>query len=273
MSSGCQVLITLLLATTVLTLHFPCRAHCTGRGSFTQQPGLCISVPPHHLQVDAVLGDRRPTLDDIRALGFTTRCLNESMRLYPQPPVLIRRALEDDIVGGYRVGAPRQFLGSPCKRTLSAAGAGLVRAGRQHCRGLQGGCRAAAHADMPSLQARLLTGHRGRLHRRATCWRQVEKDADIFISVWNLHRSPEYWERPNEFDPTRFDLAQGVPNETTHNFAYLPFGGGRRKCIGVWVLHASPLRRRPAHTASMSVICSGRLGLINVVAAVPTTPP
>jgi Cytochrome P450 len=55
--------------------------------------------------VDAVLGDRRPTLDDIRALGFTTRCLNESMRLYPQPPVLIRRALEDDIVGGYRVGA------------------------------------------------------------------------------------------------------------------------------------------------------------------------
>ena len=51
-----------------------------------------------------MLGDRRPTLEDIRALGFTTRCLNESMRLYPQPPVLIRRALEDDIVGGYRVG-------------------------------------------------------------------------------------------------------------------------------------------------------------------------
>lgn len=67
-------------------------------------------------------------------------------------------------------------------------------------------------------------------------FKQVEKDADIFISVWNLHRSPEYWERPNEFDPTRFDLAQGVPNETTHNFAYLPFGGGRRKCIGaIWI--------------------------------------
>lgn len=61
-------------------------------------------MPPFILQVDAVLGDRRPTLEDIRALGFTTRCLNESMRLYPQPPVLIRRALEDDIVGGYRVG-------------------------------------------------------------------------------------------------------------------------------------------------------------------------
>lgn len=55
-------------------------------------------------QVDEVLGDRSPTLEDIRALGFTTRCLNEAMRLYPQPPVLIRRALADDMVGGYRVG-------------------------------------------------------------------------------------------------------------------------------------------------------------------------
>lgn len=61
----------------------------------------------------------------------------------------------------------------------------------------------------------------------------MEAGSDIFISVWNLHRSPEYWDRPNEFDPTRFDSTRGVPNETTHSFAYLPFGGGRRKCIGV----------------------------------------
>mmetsp|Transcript_10654 Transcript_10654/g.65684 ORF Transcript_10654/g.65684 Transcript_10654/m.65684 type:complete len:153 (-) Transcript_10654:4984-5442(-) len=32
------------------------------------------------------------------------RCLNESMRLYPHPPVLIRRALEDDVLpGGYDI--------------------------------------------------------------------------------------------------------------------------------------------------------------------------
>lgn len=58
--------------------------------------------------MDSIIGDRRPTLEDIKALYFTTRCLNESMRLYPQPPVLIRRALEDDVVGGYKV---RQALG------------------------------------------------------------------------------------------------------------------------------------------------------------------
>lgn len=52
------------------------------------------------LQVDEVLGDRKPSVSDMGALRFTTRVINESMRLYPQPPVLIRRALEDDVVGG-----------------------------------------------------------------------------------------------------------------------------------------------------------------------------
>lgn len=42
------------------------------------------------LQVDAVVGDGRPTLETLKALPFTTRVINESMRLYPQPPVLIR---------------------------------------------------------------------------------------------------------------------------------------------------------------------------------------
>jgi cytochrome P450 len=45
-------------------------------------------------------------------------------------------------------------------------------------------------------------------------------------------RNAEYWERPEDFDPDRFSLDKPVPNETTENFNYLPFGGGRRKCIG-----------------------------------------
>jgi hypothetical protein len=39
--------------------------------------------------------DRAPTLDDMPKLRWTTRVINESMRLYPQPPVLIRRAAVD----------------------------------------------------------------------------------------------------------------------------------------------------------------------------------
>ncbi|XP_028091223.1 protein LUTEIN DEFICIENT 5, chloroplastic isoform X2 [Camellia sinensis] len=54
-------------------------------------------------EVDSVLGDRFPTIEDMKKLKYTTRVINESLRLYPQPPVLIRRSLEDDILGKYPI--------------------------------------------------------------------------------------------------------------------------------------------------------------------------
>lgn len=62
------------------------------------------------MQVDAVIGDGKPTLEQLRELRYTTRVINESMRLYPQPPVLIRRALEDDVIGGYHIPAGSDFF-------------------------------------------------------------------------------------------------------------------------------------------------------------------
>mmetsp|Transcript_18846 Transcript_18846/g.38802 ORF Transcript_18846/g.38802 Transcript_18846/m.38802 type:complete len:641 (+) Transcript_18846:144-2066(+) len=48
-------------------------------------------------EVDSVLGDKAvPSLDDCSQLNFTRLCLIEGLRLYPEPPVLIRRALDDD---------------------------------------------------------------------------------------------------------------------------------------------------------------------------------
>jgi len=49
---------------------------------------MLTSMPPP--QVDRVIGDRKVTVEDMMELKFTTRVINESMRLYPQPPVLIR---------------------------------------------------------------------------------------------------------------------------------------------------------------------------------------
>ncbi len=64
-------------------------------------------------EVDAVLGStkRQPTMADYGNLRYIMRCVNESMRLYPHPPVLLRRALQPDTLpGGYQVRFTR---GSP----------------------------------------------------------------------------------------------------------------------------------------------------------------
>ncbi|CAM8908005.1 unnamed protein product [Rhodiola kirilowii] len=55
---------------------------------------------------------------------------------------------------------------------------------------------------------------------------------DIFISIWNLHRSPTNWNDADKFNPERWPLDGPNPNETNQNFSYLPFGGGPRKCVG-----------------------------------------
>ncbi|KAK9138084.1 hypothetical protein Sjap_008678 [Stephania japonica] len=54
-------------------------------------------------EVDFVLGDRFPTIEDMKKLKYTTRVINESLRLYPQPPVLIRRSLENDVLDKYPI--------------------------------------------------------------------------------------------------------------------------------------------------------------------------
>ena len=40
------------------------------------------------------------TLADHGALKYVMRCINESMRLYPHPPVLLRRAIVPDTLPG-----------------------------------------------------------------------------------------------------------------------------------------------------------------------------
>jgi cytochrome P450 len=51
----------------------------------------------------------------------------------------------------------------------------------------------------------------------------------IGLSPYLLHRHPEFWSNPETFDPHRF-LPGSAP--TRPRYAYLPFGGGRRICVG-----------------------------------------
>jgi len=118
-------------------------------------------------EIDRVMGDReKVTMADYKELKFLMRCVNESMRLYPHPPVLIRRALVDD---------------------------NLTVNGKTYT---------------------------------------VRKGQDVMISVYNLHRSPDVWDRPNDFIPDRFPIDDPIPTEQNTDFRYIPFSGGPRKCVG-----------------------------------------
>ncbi|XP_020517371.1 carotene epsilon-monooxygenase, chloroplastic isoform X2 [Amborella trichopoda] len=62
-------------------------------------------------EVDRVLQGRLPRYEDAKELKYVTRCINESMRLYPHPPVLIRRAQEDDVLpGNYKINAGQDIM-------------------------------------------------------------------------------------------------------------------------------------------------------------------
>ena len=50
--------------------------------------------------------------------------------------------------------------------------------------------------------------------------------------VYFAHRHPEFWANPEGFDPGRFDPARGAK---IHPFAYYPFGGGPRMCLGAYL--------------------------------------
>uniref|UniRef100_A0A2P2JPC9 Uncharacterized protein n=1 Tax=Rhizophora mucronata TaxID=61149 RepID=A0A2P2JPC9_RHIMU len=54
-------------------------------------------------EVDAVLGQGRPTFELLKKLDYIRLIVVETLRLYPQPPLLIRRALKADVLpGGYK---------------------------------------------------------------------------------------------------------------------------------------------------------------------------
>lgn len=137
-------------------------------------------------EIDRVVGDRTPTYQDIKDMKLLRLVVAETLRMYPEPPLLIRRCRTQDQI---------------------PAGGG----------------------------------------REAT----VIRGMDMFIAIYNIHRDARFWPNPDTFDPLRFTRPyanpdvpdwQGFdpakwegklyPNEIASDFAYLPFGGGARKCVG-----------------------------------------
>lgn len=51
----------------------------------------------------------------------------------------------------------------------------------------------------------------------------------VQVSPLYTHRMEEWWSRPHEFDPGRFEREE----HKQHSFLWAPFGGGAHKCIGL----------------------------------------
>jgi cytochrome P450 len=112
-----------------------------------------------HAELDYVLGDRAPSLDDLPKLVYTGHVITEALRLYPAAWGMARLAIEDHEIAGY----------------------------------------------------------------------PVTKGMGVVMAQWVVHRDPRWYDAPEEFRPERWedDLLKRLPR-----FAYFPFGGGPRQCIG-----------------------------------------
>ncbi|HUQ83213.1 MAG TPA: cytochrome P450, partial [Gemmatimonadaceae bacterium] len=123
-----------------------------------------LSQHPHvearlHAEIDAALGGRAPTADDLPALPYTRMVLAESMRLYPPAWIVGRRAMRPFEASGYTIPA----------RSI------------------------------------------------------------VLACQYVMHRDPRWFPDPERFDPQRFAPERQAERP---KFAYFPFGGGPRVCIG-----------------------------------------
>lgn len=92
---------------------------------------------------------------------------------------------------------------------------------------------------------------------------EVPKGTLVSPSIYLAHHEAESWPEPRRFDPTRF-LGPQQPSP----YAYLPFGGGARRCIGLAFAHyemriviASILARFHVHPVRGIAITPERRGV------------
>jgi cytochrome P450 len=60
----------------------------------------------------------------------------------------------------------------------------------------------------------------------------VPQGAYVAAHLWGVHHMAELWPEPERFDPERF--AEHRREDKVHRHAYLPFGSGVHKCIGMY---------------------------------------
>ena len=61
------------------------------------------------------------------------------------------------------------------------------------------------------------------------CGYRIPAGAEVVLAPWITHLHPDFWYWPERFDPERFHPER---EKARHRYAWFPFGGGPRACIG-----------------------------------------
>jgi cytochrome P450 len=60
----------------------------------------------------------------------------------------------------------------------------------------------------------------------------IPAESATIVSAWATHRHPSFWDDAWRYDPERFTPER---EKARHRYAYFPFGGGPRACIGQYL--------------------------------------
>ena len=86
----------------------------------------------------------------------------------------------------------------------------------------------------------------------------IPRGSSVLISPYLLHRHKAFWPAPERFDPTRFDAEQPRARD-----AYLPFGFGPHRCVGLYLANkmATHIIERVFGETKLTLLPDQSLGL------------